>query len=250
MEEYNIDSFEIKKSKVTPEKKMLPFTKILLFLGLGLLITGIVSFSIPQILFTATNDPNVIMTTSLVLMIVSSIISIPLSFVVMFKAMSPKMKVSLICYIVYAICIGVLLSSVFIYLLWEDQGSALSTIAISFFITAGCFILMGLFGAIFKKNLNSILWPILLTACIGTLILTLVNFFFFNDIIYWITDFVIFGVILLITAIDFNNINRLIKNKNFSSLNSMCIYCAFMLYSDFILIFIRVLYFVMRFREN
>ena len=44
MEEYNIDSFEIKKSKVTPEKKMLPFTKILLFLGLGLLITGIVSF--------------------------------------------------------------------------------------------------------------------------------------------------------------------------------------------------------------
>ena len=25
MEEYNIDSFEIKKSKVTPEKKMLPY---------------------------------------------------------------------------------------------------------------------------------------------------------------------------------------------------------------------------------
>ena len=63
--------------------------------------------------------------------------------------------------------------------------------------------------------------------------------------VYWITDFVIFGIIFVITAIDINRVKKIAEMGGFSSNTNLAIYCAYTLYVDFINIFLRVLYYVM-----
>ena len=107
---------------------------------------------------------------------------------------------------------------------------------------------MALFGAITKNSLNGLL-PIVFTAVIGASIISLVNLLIGSEAIYWIAEFVMFGAMLLITAIDMNNIKKIAMTTEGSSTN-VALFCAFNLYVDFIYIFIRVLYYVALFTSN
>ena len=100
---------------------------------------------------------------------------------------------------------------------------------------------MGLIGT-FVKKLNVII-PLVMTLAIGVLTLSLVNFFFYNEMIYWITDFVCFALILLCTALDIHNIKKIVQHTDFGNATALSVYLAFNLYTDFIRIFLYVLYY-------
>ena len=207
----------------------LNLSKVFLWMVLALGITGVVAFFLPDLLILMANQFNwsedVLGKVYLGLTIASAILMFPSVIFLSLKAWRPK---------------------TFMVVLANSTSSAdfINTVGISFFITAGAFLLMALFGFITKKTL-SILVPFIMSLSVGVIIISLVNFFLQSALVYWITDFVIFGIILVITAIDINRVKKIAEMGGFSSDTNLAIYCAYTLYVDFINIFLRVLYYVM-----
>ncbi|MFA6624801.1 MAG: Bax inhibitor-1 family protein [Bacilli bacterium] len=234
------------------ERKHAEFSmmRVMLWLGIGLLITAVVSLTYPNLLLFIFKDDvdgmNIAYVATLAVSIVMMLVSM---LVVHLKASKKDSALSPIFYLIYTISVGFLLSSTFLTILGSEQSDAIGTISVAFFVTAGCFIVMGLIGFLTKRSLN-ILIPLIITLVIGAVIISLVNFFMQSSIVYWITDFVLFGVILVITAVDINNIKKIAEAGVFYSSLNMSIYCAFSLYVDFINIFIRVLTYVAMSKRN
>ncbi len=250
METFTPKDVQVTENEVKPitNSNVFPMIKVFLWMGLGLLITGIVSLGLPNLLALIPAEAS--NTTYIVLMVISAIIMFPCVLIVNFKSLKPKSIGIRIAYILYSIAIGVMLSSTFMTILAVDGPNAIMTISMSFLISAGSFLLMGLIGALTKKNL-SIIYPLLSALLMGCLIISLVNVFIGSSIVYWITDFVILGVILVVSAVDINRVKKLAQAKALDdNQNSLAVYCAFNLYVDFINIFIRVLMYVFLFARR
>ncbi len=243
---------ETTQSKAVKESSgvSLNLSKVFLWMVLGLGITGVVSFFLPDLLIAMSKSfgwtEDTLGKVYIGLIIGSAVLMLPSAILMGLKAWRPKSIWMTIGFIVYALAMGVLLSSVFLVVLSVSSSSTdfMQTVGVSFLITAGAFLLMALFGMITKKSL-SILVPFILALLVGTLAISLVNIFMKLEWIYWLTDFIIFGVVLVITAIDVNRVKKIAENGGFSSENNLAIYCAYTLYVDFINIFLRVLYYVM-----
>ncbi len=228
----------------------LNLSKVFLWMVLGLGITGVVSFFLPDLLvmmsksFSWTDDT--LGKVYIGLIIASAVLMLPSAIMMGLKAWRPKSVLMMIGFIVYALAMGVLLSSVFMVVLSVSSSSTdfMQTVGVSFLITAGAFLLMALCGMFTKKSLG-VLVPFLIALLLGTLTISLVNIFLKLDWVYWLTDFIIFGVVLVVTAVDVNRAKKIAENGGFSSENNLAIYCAYTLYVDFINIFLRVLYYVM-----
>lgn len=233
-------------------------TKVFIWLGIGLLITGVIAFGLPY-LFTIITDgftKNVesISKTVIALFIISIILMIPSAIVMAVKAGAKNAVAMKVGYFVYTIAMGMLLSTLLlgVYVLTYDptdknallNPAFVSTVSMSFFITGGCFLIMAVIGTL-TKHMNAAI-PVVGTAFIGVIVMSIVNFFLRVEMIYWIIDFVVFAVVLLITAIDMHNIKKIVDSSK-GALNgtNLAIYCAYCLYVDFINIFIRVLYYVL-----
>lgn len=148
--------------------------------------------------------------------------------------------------ILYSICMGGLLS-IFVLLIPSY------IIASAFGITALTFVLMFVIAKFSKSNMN---WAAVfgIGLLFGAMMLSLFFFIFYLIMpelfswIYVIIDGAIFLAVLLLTMFDVAQINRMaergIENKN------LALYCAFNLYVDFIYIFIRILYILVRIFGN
>lgn len=233
MEVYNTSTSQYENEN---SSKTFSMIKIYAFMALALLITGLVGYGLPYLLIATGAEG-----AYLPIMIVSAIVMIPMMIVIQLKAFKKTSKAVPICFFIYAVAMGCLLSSI---LMVFD----LNLVAIAFLISAGTFGVMALFGVITKNSLNGLL-PIVFTAVIGASIISLVNLLIGSEAIYWIVEFVMFGAMLLITAIDMNNIKKIAMTTEGSSTN-VALFCAFNLYVDFIYIFIRVLYYVALFTSN
>ena len=254
METYTADSYEVNQSK--EKKQSVPFSmgKVLFWFAIGLLVTGVVSLALPDILIACCGgyenlNASLLNTVYMVLIIVSVIAMIPCCIIIGMKRMTTRSVGMTVSYFIYSICMGVLLSDIFMMILSYEEKDAIMLISISFLISGGCFLLFGLIGSIIKKG-TSILIPVISTLCIGTMIISLVNWFIGSSMVYWISDFAIFAVILLITVIDFNRIKRMADSTYFQNSYSMSVYCAFSLYCDFINIFLRILRYVLQFSSR
>lgn len=247
---------EDKSYKVKNDSVAFSMTKVMLWMGLGLLITGIIGFALPDLLMLiinksgmSTSGANTMLTT---IDIISSILMVVSMIYINIKSFGHKSSMMVFFYVLFAITMGVTLSSILLQVLaisMANDVSFISTVSIAFLITAGSFLLMGLIGGLTKRNL-SVLWPLLMSIVFGAAILSLVNFFMGSSTIYWITDFVMLAVILIIIAIDMNRVKKLAKVGAFSGENNLAIYCAYQLYTDFILIFIRILSYVAMRRKD
>ena len=141
-----------------------------------------------------------------------------------------------ICFVAFSVLNGVTLS--FIFLLYTS-----ASIALTFFVTAGTFAVMALFGTFTKKDLSS--WGnILLMALIGVIIASVANWFFKNEMLYWIISYV--GVIIFVglTAYDAQKIKRNIEacgNEINETTQKIALMGALSLYLDFINLFLFLL---------
>ena len=143
-------------------------------------------------------------------------------------------------FVAYSILNGVTLSA--ILLLYT-----MTSIAVTFFITAGMFGAMAVYGFVTKKDLSS--WgSFLFMGLIGIIIAMVVNIFLGSSMVSWVISGI--GVIIFtgLTAYDVQQITRMgeqgIMNGGEAIIRKGAIMGALKLYLDFINLFLMLLRFV------
>lgn len=141
-----------------------------------------------------------------------------------------------IIFIIYSILNGATLS--FVFLIYTA-----SSIASTFFVTAGTFGAMSLFGYLTKKDLTSI-GSFCFMALIGLIIASVVNMFLNNEMMYWIITYA--GVLIFVglTAYDTQKIKRLLLSEGTEvneTTQKIALMGALTLYLDFINLFLYLL---------
>jgi uncharacterized protein len=146
-----------------------------------------------------------------------------------------------VCYIIYALIMGVFLSTFLIL------GVDFATIGEALGLTALAFGIMFLIGYFSPVNLSPLAF-VAMGLFIGVLIVSLFFGVWFlispdsgAEILFDFGISIVFLiVIMLITGWDANNMSRIAEQGVVSS--NLALYCAFTLYTDFIAIFVRILY--------
>jgi uncharacterized protein len=141
-------------------------------------------------------------------------------------------------FVTYSVITGVVFSLLFLI---YTQASIAST----FFITAGMFGAISVYGYTTRKDLSS--WgSMLLMALIGLIIASVVNIFLMSSGLYWLCSFA--GVVIFtgLTAYDTQKIKQAYANGDYgsASFEKTAVFGAFVLYLDFINLFLYLLRFL------
>ena len=226
-------------------------TKVFGMMFICLLITTVIAaglgYGTQYFLNQAINSGNEELTANIVnalvgTLIVSVIALLVMSFVLPITFMRGKHNI-LVPLMIYVVLMGILLSTFTFLFDWV-------ILVESFGITSLIFGVMALLGYISKGRLTGIGF-ILLGLVIGALGLSLVNWLMImfggvsqaNVQISWIVSLLIFSFLMLVTLYDVYRIKRIAENGTRQD-NNLTYYCAYILYSDFIAILIRVIYYV------
>ena len=205
-------------------------TKVYGWMSFALIITGLVAMwtaSTPQIV-------NLIFGSRIVF-----IGLIIIEFILVASLVSIIQKISAftatIIFILYSILNGITLSAIFLVYTRES-------LATTFFITAGTFGVMSIYGYFTKTDLTK-LGNLLFMALIGLIIASVINIFLNSELIYWITTYA--GVLIFVglTAYDTQKIKRMniIGNEGTDEDKKEAIMGALTLYLDFINLFLLLL---------
>ena len=138
-------------------------------------------------------------------------------------------------FVVYSVLTGLMFSSIFVVY-------TASSIASTFFVTAGTFAVMSCYGWYTKKDLTGI-GHLCFMALIGLIIASIVNIFFQNPMFYWIITYL--GVLIFVglIAYDTQKIKKLANavDANAEEGKKTALLGALQLYLDFINLFIMLL---------
>lgn len=207
------------------------FRKVYVWMTLALCITGLTAMVV------ANNDRIIYELLQNSLLFWGIIIAeVALVFVISGMVARLSMTTATLLFILYSVLNGVTMSLIF--LAYTE-----STIASTFFITAGTFGALSLYGYMTKKDLSS--WgSILGMALLGLIIASVVNAFMESDTLYWIISYV--GVLLFVglTVYDTQKIKRAIMdpgNEVDDDLHKIALLGALSLYLDFINLFLYML---------
>jgi FtsH-binding integral membrane protein len=228
----NGNTNQITLTQARQEASTIFLAKVFNWMAIGLGLTGVVAF------FTAQSG--------LAMQIVRS----PLFYVMIFaelglvfylSARVEKMQASTATgvFVGYAALNGLTLSTIFL-------GYTHSSIASTFFITAGMFGAMAIFGLVTKRDLSAF-GSFLFMGLIGIIIASLVNIFLQNSAMSWIISMVGVLVFTGLTAYDVQRIKNMgeqgIMTQGDEAIKKGSIMGALALYLDFINLFIMMLRF-------
>ncbi len=200
-----------------------------LWMSVALAVTGITamavdaSYSLQQLLFSGRY-------TFLVLMIAEVALVIYLSARIARMSFASAM----ISFLAYSFLNGLTLSVIFL-------AYTKASIASTFFVTAGTFAAMSLYGYFTKKDLSS--WGnLFFMALIGLIIASVVNIFWANSTLYWIITYVGVLVFVGLTAYDTYRIKQLLANQEVNEgTQKLALLGALTLYLDFVNMFLYLL---------
>ena len=230
-------------------------SKVFGMMFICLLITTVVAAGLGYgiqalILNTPNYDPNVpleslpstILSVFLITVLVSAVGLIVMSFVLPIVFARGKHNI-IVPLIIYVTLMGILLSLFTFLFDWIILVEA-------FGITTLIFGLMAFLGYISKGKLTGIGF-ILLGLIVGAAALSLINWLMIliggikqeNVMLSWIVSLIVFAFLMLVTLYDVNRIKKIAENGAQQD-NNLTYYCAFILYSDFIAILIRVVYYL------
>jgi uncharacterized protein len=122
--------------------------------------------------------------------------------VVAIRKMSPI--TATLVFLGYSVLNGVLFSSIF--LMYTS-----ASIALTFFITAGTFAAMSIYGYVTKSDLSRI-GNIAIMALIGVIIASLVNMFMQSETLYWIISYAGVAIFVALVAYDTQKIKNIAIN--------------------------------------
>lgn len=170
----------------------------------------------------------------LIVMIVSFVGLIIMSFVVPMVLHRGRHSI-LVPSIIYSVLMGASLSTLAIFIPWYLLG-------VTFGITAVIFGLLSLIAFLSKGRLNglAIVGIGLITgAMFISLFLWILSLFMNVTWLFWVVSLATFAAMMLITIWDVARIKRIAEEGAMS--NDLSLYCAYILYNDFIYIFLKVL---------
>ncbi len=205
-------------------------TKVYNWMALALFITGLVSY------FTASSTQilNIIVGSKFVFY---GILIAELLLVIYLTRSIHKLSQNMVIagFLIYAILNGLTMSIIF--LIYTSN-----SIATTFYVTAGTFGAMSLYGYYTKKDLTS-LGNMAMMALIGIIIASIVNMFLQNDMMYWIITYLGVAVFVALTAYDTQKLKELGSRGfvNDESMEKTSILGALTLYLDFINLFLFLL---------
>lgn len=136
-------------------------------------------------------------------------------------------------FFVYAIINGVTLASIF-------RVFEISTIAQTFFITAGVFGAMSAYGYLTRADLSKF-GAFLFMALIGLIITSVVNIFMGSETLDWVVSLVGVGIFIGLTAWDTQKIKMMVMQSNGYNVGKIATLGALSLYLDFINLFLYLL---------
>ena len=137
---------------------------------------------------------------------------------------------------IYAILTGFTLSVIFLAFTAES-------IATVFYITAGTFAGVSLYGYTTKKDLSSI-GSYLMMGLIGLIIASVVNWFLHSEMLYWIVSYAGVAIFVGLTAYDTQKIKKMVQAYGCDDMemtNKVALIGALELYLDFINLFLYLL---------
>ena len=224
-------------------------TKVYGWMFICLLITTVVAAGLGYgsmfLLNSVANDEQALsslVSVMIVTLIVSLIALLVMSFVVPITFVRGKHNI-IVPLMIYVVLMGVLLST----FTWLFEPIILVE---AFGITALVFGIMALLGHLSKGRLAGI-GVIMLGLLIGAGLLSIINFLMIlvggiseeNIMISWIVSLLIFAFLMFMTMWDVARINQ-IASKGETGNNNLVHYCAYILYSDFIALLVRVIYYL------
>ena len=226
---------------------------IYIYFAIALALTGLVAFSTPYAYEYALNNSerlfNFLITTASVSSIV---VLLPISIYMAISSSRNREGKSPVLmgvmFTLYALFMGLIIGTILFAILKTEGSNAIRLVSYAFLITAGVFLLCGIIGSL-AKDLSPAL-SIVGSLIIGSLVLALLNIFLKSNVISWIISFAFLLFILVITAYDFHIINKIAGRSTFGNPNITAMYCAFTIYTDFVILFIRILYILLIFFGN
>lgn len=150
------------------------------------------------------------------------------------RIQSLSFSAALSLFILYSFLNGITMSVIFL-------AYTSASIASTFFVTAGTFGTMSLYGYFTKRDLTSI-GNLCMMALLGLIIASVVNLFFDNELLYWITTYA--GVLIFVglTAYDTQKIKEMLHGQEVNEdTQKFAIIGALKLYLDFINLFLYLL---------
>lgn len=199
------------------------------WMTIGLAITGVISF-----LFAYTPQTrNLIMTNPSILWI-----AIILQLVVVIAMSAAVNKISAntatIGFIIYSLLTGITLSTIFFVFKIE-------TIASAFFVCAGMYLAMSIFGYVTKRSLSG-LGSFMMMGLFGLIIASIVNLFVASSTLYWMINYVGVLVFAGLTAFDTQKIKEMSYQVEGDEMSKKAaIFGSLTLYLDFINLFLFLL---------
>ena len=231
----------IETGRVGGSSKALNLGKVFGIMFIWLLVTAGLAFGFGYLFYNWLMSGGKSAENGLMAILVTSGISlIILTFIIQFFALK-KGKGMIILSSLYVLCMGILCSSLVLFMPWYILGVALG-------ITTAIFGVLSLIGFLARnvRPIAMIGFMIIIGAGITALITWLI--ILFTGIsgqavtFLWIVDFAMFAGMLLLIIVDLHNINKICERGEVST--NLTLYCALTLYSDFIYIFIKIAYYL------
>jgi uncharacterized protein len=204
-------------------------TKVFGWMFLGLGITGGVAAAIGSNdkLLTDISESPWLMIGLVVLQLV-----LVITITAAINRLSPAAALGLFC--LYAASVGVLFA--FIFELYTTQ-----SIFTTFLVTSAMFGAVAIFGWVTKRDLST-MGTVLLMGLIGLILATIVNVFWANETLYWITTYAGVLIFAALTAYDMQKIKQMAgAGLEGDAENRASIMGALALYLDFINLFLFLL---------
>src|SRR3954447_1619441 len=202
--------------------------RVFLWMFIGLAITGAVAALIGSsdtLLTDITESPGIL----IAVIVVQLGIVFGLSFAI--NRISVGMATFL--FLLYSATVGITFALIFE--LYTTQ-----SIFTAFLITAGMFGALAVWGAITDIDLSK-LGAIAFMALIGLILATIVNIFWANSTLYWITTYAGVAIFSALTAYDMQKLKRIHDSGGDSGMPQLAVYGALALYLDFINLFLFLL---------
>ena len=233
--------------------------KVYGYMGIGLLITGVIAFVVAWLFASNTtigsdgvrifDNINGWVTGLIISWVVSFVAILVLSFVIPLRA-AKSGKSLWVPYILYCIFMGVLLSAVLL------TGIPFWMVGEAFGITCLAFVAMFAIGWFSKKDISilgfiamNLLFMVMIVGLV-TLLLFLfgrMSFYTFRWIDVGISAIVVVAV-MLITAVDTYRIKQIVSKGG--ATNNLFLFAAYVMYTDFITLLLRILYIIARLQGN
>lgn len=210
-------------SRATPDSFL---SRVFAWMFLGLLVTAGLAAAVGSsdtLLTDVTENP--------LILIALIVLQLGIVFALAAKAHKMNPATATVLFLVYAALNGVMFS--FIFELYTTQ-----SIFTTFAITAAMFGAMALYGFVTKADLSK-LGSILFMALIGLILATIVNLFWANDALYWITTYAGVAIFAGLTAYDMQKIKKM--GEAGVEGQGRAIQGALALYLDFINLFLFLL---------